>query len=191
MKKVDNMQITDAASLTADGYPTLHLQVTCDKLAKYANLAIGVEKKTIAELKNFAQSYFCPWQHGRHAGYLVDVDFLTGTLMHPCVFLFGVEEVWYVSPGLRASQVVKLNRRDTDDRSFYHLFVHEYDDFFILRYESGMCRITYDGKLIWHIKLYWDDLFDREEEHAFVFSNEHTDNGKEWRINLVDGKIMK
>lgn len=100
------------------------------------------------------------------------------------LFLIDLFKILFVAPrSHEVSQVVQLNRKSEEDQGFYHLFIHQYDEFFLVRYESGVCKIRYDGLLVWHKGLTWDDLFLRAENDTLIYS-------KEWRIDLTDGRIL-
>jgi hypothetical protein len=107
----------------------------------------------------------------------------------PFLFLIGLFEVWFVSSALVPWQCARLYRAEEHDRGFFNLVIHEQPDFFLIRYESGLCKCHYDGTTSWHIALRWDDVFVREDEGYFIYSNEFTNKGKEFKIHLDSGKI--
>ena len=85
---------------------------------------------------------------------------------------------------------MKMNRSKNDDSGFYNLKAVESEDGFFLIYESGLARIRNDGTVVWHNRLYWDDMFDRSDDSFLYYSSEHREEGEKWRIQTEDGRVV-
>lgn len=187
MREPDTVEIIGCECLQVVGYPTLQLSVACDERGRPADLAITTDGRLVANLKQFAS---CGPLSAAAGVFPAIIEYFAGTAQLPFLFLIGLFEVWFVNPiSLIASKVTELHRNRCEDTGFYHVCLHEYEGFVLLRYEAGLCKVGYDGALAWHIALKWDDIFIREEPNAVIYSNEHSNDGKEWKISLDDGRV--
>ncbi|WP_171092233.1 hypothetical protein [Usitatibacter rugosus] len=103
------------------------------------------------------------------------------------LLLIGSFDLIFIGTERVAKHVTTLHRRSDWDRSFSRSEVYERDAFLIFLYEGGICRISYDGQLAWHSRLFWDDLLVRASDSEFIFANEHANDGREWSIDLSAG----
>ena len=56
-------------------------------------------------------------------------------------------------------------------------------------YESGAMRFDAKANLIWHTKLYWDDVFlSADERYLYYFSEFGEFASNDWTISVATGK---
>lgn len=121
--------------------------------------------------------------------YPASIGYLYFNVVYPILLIFGLYKIVCIKSGNIVEEALLLNRSDKDDQGFFTSFdIHEYEEFFIVRYESGLARFSYDGHCDWHTFLKCDDFLVRAESERLVFENEHIENGKEWFIQLSDGR---
>lgn len=87
------------------------------------------------------------------------------------------------------STIIDLNRRETDDKGFYFEKVLLRADSFVLTYEGGAAKIEDDGRLLWHVKLSWDDVYERCDGDYLHYKSEFSDLGsKNWALSISTGE---
>jgi hypothetical protein len=181
----DEISFSDRIELSLPGYEIL-LEALRDNAGRTGSVRIRSEGGT-TEIKEFV----VPSYDSRSAGKFLPahVGYVAGGGPSPFLFLIGDTRIVFVAPrSLAVSEVVQLHRSPEDDAGFQHLFVHELADSFLLRYETGVCRIGYDGALRWHSSLFsLNDIFIRDENGTLIYSNEFEQNGREWAIDLASG----
>jgi hypothetical protein len=77
--------------------------------------------------------------------------------------------------GFREAQVryvCCLNRGVEDDRGFYTLRCEVLDEAVLVIYEGGAMRIRMTGDLLWHVHLYYDDVFVRRDGKWLFYATE-------------------
>ncbi len=86
------------------------------------------------------------------------------------------------------NSVAEFNRSADDDQGFYHMKFLEVDGGFIIVYEGGAIRLTFDGKLEWQVKLCWDDNYHDCDSDLLYYSSEYGEfASKRWGISVRDG----
>ena len=180
------LRVSDRESLRIPGYPVMEISAACGQ-REPVDVTIEVDAVPISTVKQFAGRAAYDSATGT---FPANIEYFAGTLPRPFLFLIGLFEIWFISPSLDATRVVRLKRSSAEDPGFFALWIHAYDSFFLVRYESGVCRLAYDGRVEWHISLKWDDIFLREALNSLVYSNEHLEDGKEWRIRIDNGEIV-
>jgi len=107
------------------------------------------------------------------------------------VVLFGLTFVCLINESNDICKVLRLFRSVDDDRGFYKPFkALDHPKSYIIYYESGVFRMTLEGAVVWHVQLAYDDVLVGQCEDELTFSNEHTSDGRPWKLNLADGSIV-
>lgn len=188
MRNPDSVEVLERENLRVEGYPILQINAEPNDRGQLTDLQLAVEGRPIANLERFAA---CSAYDIAKGSYPIILEYFAGIFRLPYLFLIGIFKIWFIAPvSLAASRAVLLHRSSKDDQAFYNLFIHEYDGFFLIRYESGVCRLNYDGVMEWHTALKWDDIYLGEDREGLFYSNEHLNDGKEWKIQMIDGRIL-
>lgn len=187
MREPYELCFKDEVKLKIDGYPNLLLESSGDDRGLPADLSIKTPNG------EFLFEYFIDRRFDQELSCISSLIYYDSNgLDYPYLFIIGIYDVLYIDPKtFNVKHVLKLNRSDREDTGFYQLHIHEYKDSVIIRYESGVCKFSKCGTLLWHTpKLYWDDIFLRHELNYYIYSNEHRNDNAEWRIDLNNGNIL-
>jgi hypothetical protein len=189
MRDPDVITFTNHGYLRLDSHNIVHFRAKCNDRGRPGDLILSTDMEVIATIAN---AFTCAAFDKLKRGYPVTISYLLIKDQCPSLFIFGIFDIFLFTPSTKkALGIIRLNRRKHEDSGFYHLFIHEFEEYFIVRYESGICKISYNGSSIWHIPLKWDDVFIKEEDKLFVFNSEFLQEGKNWRLDLNTGhKLM-
>jgi hypothetical protein len=184
----NEFSFADWLELSLPGYE-IQLEAIRDNAGRTGSVRIKTEVGTI-EIKDFV----LPSYDVRSIGKLFParVGYLASHGPRPFLFLIGDTRIYFIAPrSFAVSEVVQLHRSKEDDAGFRHLFLHEFADSFLVRYETGVCRIDYDGALLWHTPpLSLNDTFVRDENGTLLYSNEFVQNGREWAVDFASGALL-
>jgi hypothetical protein len=109
----------------------------------------------------------------------------------PFCSIIGLWEVLFINVQTKTLEIIlKLNRTESDDRGFYFLKILTLKDAFLIIYESGIARISNNGKIKFHRSLRWDDIYCKTDENYIYYSSEHLKN-EDWRVNIKNGEIVE
>jgi hypothetical protein len=185
----NEVSFSDQVAISLPGY-NLQLEAVRDKAGLTGSVRIRTQAGT-TEIKDFVLPTYDVKSTGQFQP--VCVGYLAGHGPRPLLFLIGDTRIVFVAPrSFSVSEVVQLHRSPEDDAGFQHLFVHEFEDSFLARYERGVCRIGYDGALRWHTPpLSLNDIFVRNEKGTLIYGNESVQNGREWTIDFASGELVR
>ncbi len=101
----------------------------------------------------------------------------------------GLYEVFSLGKGGVVRNKFNLFRSNLDDAGFFQSpRLVSIEGAILLKYEGGVASFDSLGNVNWHIGCNYDDELTRVDDSYLWFSNEHINEGREWKVNLIDGK---
>lgn len=176
-----------STDLEPHGYDSIRFSFEVDERANPADVVITTRTPSVSE-KSFAERSV---YDSAEDVFPIVLKYYSGKVQQVFLFLMGIFKILFISPKTqRIEDVVRLNRDPADDRGFYQSNIYEFESFFIYVYEGGACRISYDGECLWHTPLTWNDQLISVQEDALKYVDEKRNHGNEWKIDIVDGRII-
>ena len=120
--------------------------------------------------------------------FCLKLHYVVGNKDNPFLAILGLYKIVFVSHKKRSVfEAVQLNRKRYEDRGFYFFKVLFLEEDFLFIYESGTCRITDAGVVLWHINLMWDDIYLNSDEGYIYYSSEFGDPVN-WSLSTKTGE---
>lgn len=114
--------------------------------------------------------------------------YIAGNADNPFLAILGLFKIVFINYKNRTIfEAVQLNRKKNEDQGFYFFKVLFLKEDFIVIYESGICRITDTGIILWHINLMWDDIYLNSNEDYIYYSSEFGDP-VDWALSIKTGE---
>lgn len=144
---------------------------------------------TVLTIRSLAE-YTSHLYQGDKLRVLPTISYAVMNVPQPSLALIGQFKV--VLLDMRTQSVREIltlfNRDEFYDRGFRRQHLVPLEDGFLLIYESGVARLQANGQVLWHVRVFWDDLFQgQDSEFVYYWSESEGD----WGLKVADGSKVK